>query len=326
MALPCRAFAAKSLFLVCLVLGAPIGRLAAEDGTLVDSTPVHFQDLHLRKLEKVLPDVREILNQVEVRTMTYLSDGLKVKGYLLSPRQGKGLPCLIYNRSGNRELGALSDLSAVALLGRMASWGYVVVASQYRGNGGGEGQEEFGGRDVQDVLNLLPLLKSLPQADAARVGMMGWSRGGMMTYLALSKTDQIAAAVVGAGAADLFTEIQHRPGIEKGLYAELIPDYASHREAALTARSATRWPEKLHKQTPILLLHGAADWRVQPATALTMASHLFQTKHPFRFVLFEGGDHTLTEHREEVDRLTRDWLDRYVRDRKPWPSLEPHGR
>ena len=114
--------------------------------------------------------------------------------------------------------------------------------------------------------------------------------------------------------------------MEKQVYAELIPNYAEHKEAALAARSAVRWPEKLHKQTPILLLHGSADWRVHPTEALTMAFKLYESKHPFRFVFFEGGDHGLTEHREEVDRLIRDWLDRYVRDKKPWPSLEPHGR
>lgn len=219
----------------------------------------------------------------------------------------------------------LTDVRAAAMLGRVASWGYVVVASQYRGNAGGEGKEEFGGKDVNDVLHLIPLLESLPRADGKRIGMYGWSRGGMMTYLALTKTDRIASAVVGSGAADAFDNIQRRPEMEKPVYAELIPDYAEHKEAALAARSAVRWPEKLHKQTPILLLHGSADWRVHPTEALTTASKLFESKHPFRFVFFEGGDHGLTEHREEVDRLIRNWLDRYVRDKKPWPSLEPHG-
>jgi dipeptidyl aminopeptidase/acylaminoacyl peptidase len=113
--------------------------------------------------------------------------------------------------------------------------------------------------------------------------------------------------------------------METGVYAELIPDYAQNKEAALVARSAVRWPEKLQKTTPILLLHGSGDWRVHPTEALTMATKLFECKHPFRFVFFEGGDHGLREHRGEVDRVIRDWLDCYVRDKKPWPSLEPHG-
>ena len=42
-------------------------------------------------------------------------------------------------------------------------------------------------------------------------------------------------------------------------------------------------------------------------------------------LLFEGAQHGLAEFREEADRMMRDWLDRYVKERKPWPSLEPHG-
>jgi len=263
--------------------------------------------------------------EVEVLSITYLSDGLKVKGYLAMPVVGENLPCVIFNRGGNREFGALSDKSAAQMLGKIAGWGYVVVASQYRGNAGGEGQEEFGGKDVNDVLNLIPLLEELPQADATRIGMFGWSRGGMMTYIALAKTDRIAAAIVGAGSADLFDAIERRPEMEATVYSELIPNYANNKEKALVARSSIYWPEKLSKKTPILLLHGSADWRVHPTQALRMAMALYENEHPFRFVFFEGGDHGLSEYQEEVDRLLKDWLDHYVRDQMPWPSLEPHG-
>jgi dipeptidyl aminopeptidase/acylaminoacyl peptidase len=233
---------------------------------------------------------------------------------------------VIYNRGGNREFGALRDGPAAGLLGRVASWGYVVVASQYRSNAGGEGREEFGGADVNDVLNLIPLLKSWPQADASRIGMYGWSRGGMMTYLALTRTTNIAAAVIGAGMADAIKNVTERPEMETEVFAQLIPRYASNKESALRVRSALSWPESLHKQTPILLLQGSADWRVSPTDSLRMATALFERKHPFRLIFLEGGDHGLTEYRGEVNRQVKEWLDRYVRDRKPWPSLEPHGR
>jgi dipeptidyl aminopeptidase/acylaminoacyl peptidase len=241
------------------------------------------------------------------------------------PTVGENLPCVIFNRGGNRESGALSDEQAARVLGKIASWGYVVAASQYRGNAGGEGREEFGGADVNDVLNLIPLLESLPRADATRIGMFGWSRGGMMTYIALARTDRIAAAIVGAGIVDLFDGIERQPKMEE-VYSELIPNYADDKERALAARSAIRWPEKLSKNTPILLLHGSADSRVHPTQALRMALALYESEHPFRFVFFEGGGHGLTEYQEEVDRLVKDWLDHYVRDQRPWPSLEPHGR
>ena len=47
-----------------------------------------------------------------------------------------------------------------------------MIASNYRGSPGSEGQEEFGGADVNDVLNLLPLIDSLKdEIDPARIGM-----------------------------------------------------------------------------------------------------------------------------------------------------------
>ena len=266
---------------------------------------------------------------IELSRITYESDGLAVRGYLVVPKvvkDGEKLPSVIYNRGGNREFGALDDLGAALMLGPLAERGYVVVAGQYRGNGGGEGREEFGGADVRDVLNLIPLLEGLEHADASRIGMFGWSRGGMMTYQALARTDRIRAAVIGAGVADSFEWVADRPEMETGVFAELVPDWADKREEALEARSAVRWPEKLHKQTPILILHGTNDWRVNPKQALKMAEVLLDARHPYRLMIFEGGDHGLREFRDEVDEAVEEWLDRYVRDGESWPSLEPHGR
>jgi dipeptidyl aminopeptidase/acylaminoacyl peptidase len=120
--------------------------------------------------------------------------------------------------------------------------------------------------------------------------------------------------------------VKRRPEMDTRQFAEVIPDYLQHKDAALRARSPVLWPERLHKHTPLILLHGSADWRVHPTQALAMASALYASRHPFRFVFFEGGDHGLSEYRAEVDALVKAWLDRYVRDRQPWPSLEPHGR
>ena len=317
-----------------LALLAPIAAIAigashpvfAQSGKLLDETIITFNDGQIARFAQRNPSMQQVLEQVEIKSITYLSDGFKVKGYLVAPKQGQNLACVIFNRGGTREFGAISNTRAALWLGRVASWGYVVVATQYRGNAGGEGLEDWGGADVNDVLNLIPLLESLPQADASRIGMYGWSRGGMMTYLSLAKTDRISAAVVGAGMADAFDTIKRRPEMENKVFAELIPNYWDIKEAALKARSAVLWPEKLCKRTPILLLHGSSDWRVHPTQAFRMALALYESKHPFRFVFFEGGDHGLSEHRGEVNRLVKDWFDRYVRDGQPWPSLEPHGR
>lgn len=273
---------------------------------------------------------RELLDGREVRCerIRYWSEGLRVVGFFVRPTKiepGQRLPAVIFNRGGNREFGAI-DFRTLRLLTSLAARGYVVLASQYRGNDGGEGAEEFGGAEVADVLNLLKVIDGLPEADGERVGLYGWSRGGLMTYLALAQTDRIRAAVVGAGPTDSFEVVRLRPEMESGVYAQLIPGWKENREQELAKRSPIRWAERLNPATPILLLHGTADWRVSPRDSIRMAEALYGLKRPFRLILYEGGDHGLSEFREEVDRAVYEWLDRYVRDRQQWPSLEPHGR
>ncbi|MDZ4804026.1 MAG: alpha/beta fold hydrolase [Candidatus Eisenbacteria bacterium] len=310
-----------------LILATTVGAIEP-DGTLVARAPVSYTG-NLRRLidERIQRSGRVLdLDSVLVQRITYMSDGLKVRGYLVEPISGDSLPAIIFNRGGNREFGAITDTSAALLLGPLAQHGYVVVASQYRGNAGGEGREEFGGADVNDVLNLVPLLERQPRVDATRLGMYGWSRGGMMTYLALARTDRIRAAVVGAGLSDAADMVRQRPEMETGVLAELVPGWPAIREAALEARSAVRWPERLNPTTPILLLQGSADWRVEPTETLRMAEALYKAKRPVRFVFLEGGDHGLSEHRAEVARQVNYWFDTYVRDRAPLPNLVPHGK
>lgn len=259
---------------------------------------------------------REFKEAVECSRILYASDGLKIVGFILKPRAPASgrYPVVIYNHGGNSQIGTLDDTSLLRL-----SWliraGYVVIASQYRGCGGSEGEDEIGGADIADVLNLIPLAESLPYADPARIGMLGWSRGGMMTFLAVSKSCRISAAVIGAAPTDLYAEIKNRPFMES-LLRRSVPGYAGNKDAVLKARSARYWPEKLCKTTPILLLQGSDDQRCVPESALEMALRLQQSRHPFRLIFFESGSHGLVEHSEDVNRQTILWFEKYLR-RKP---------
>ena len=68
------------------------------------------------------------------------------------PKKDGRYPVLIWNRGGSRDRGALDDLRAYLILASTAVWGYVVLATQYRGNMGGEGEEDWGGKDLDDSL------------------------------------------------------------------------------------------------------------------------------------------------------------------------------
>jgi len=264
------------------------------------------------------------LKHVHLEEITYLSDGLRIKGYLGIPDGQGPYPAVIENRGGNPLLGVWTEQLAWRVLGKMASWGYVAIASQYRGAGGSEGHDEYGGADVDDVLNLIQVLKAVPSADTTRIGMSGLSRGGMMTYLALTRTDKIRAAVIVSGLSDLLETAKSRPGM-LNVWKNLIPDFSDHMEEALKKRSAIQWPERLPPNVPLLIIHGTADWRVSPLQAFDLVRALYAAQRPLRFVMYEGGSHGVPEFEEQRNALLRSWLDDYVRDLKKWPDLKPHG-
>lgn len=266
------------------------------------------------------------MDSIEVYGITYLSDGLKIKGLMAKPKKAGKYPCVIYNRGGNRDFGSLKIAHGALRLGQIAKEGYVVIASQYRGNGGSEGQEEFGGKDVNDVVILTEVLKEVEGADAERIGMYGWSRGGMMTYIALTKTDKIKAAVVGGAISDNYEAISDRSVMETKVLAELIPNYEDQKEKELNKRSAIKWVDKFPKKVPILMLHGNADWRVKPEQSLKLALEFEKHRIPYRLIMFEGGDHGISEHRKEVDEQVVDWFDRYLKNSEPIPNMEYHGQ
>jgi len=300
--------------------------LYAQDGKLLEKIPFELPDSVVRILDSRYPDIAEKISNLKYFRITYLSDGLKVTGYIVEPKKSGHYPCIISNRGGNRDFGQWNPLSIGLFLGRMASWDYIIVASQYRGNDGGEGMEEFGGRDNNDVINLIPVLEKIQNADTSRVGIEGTSRGGMMTYLALKKTCRFKAAVVTAGLANAFTNIASRPDMEKYVLSELIPNYMLNKVASLKERSAVFWADKLCKRTPILIMHGSSDWRVLPSESFELVNKLYEYKHPTRFILFEGADHGISEFREDRFAEMKKHFDYYVRDKKEHPSMIPHGR
>ncbi|WP_165784595.1 alpha/beta hydrolase family protein [Solitalea longa] len=315
----------KKLILV-LVLLHVIYPIYAQDGKIITKEPYVLPDsvVAMIKTRHDEPIASKILG-LNYSRITYLSDGLKVTAYLIEPQEPGKYPCIISNRGGNRDFGQWTPLGIGRSLGRLASWDYVVIASQYRGNDGGEGKEEYGGKDVDDVLNLVQVLAQIPKADTSRIGMEGTSRGGMMTYLALKRSCRFKAAVVTAGLANAFKNIASRPNMEKNVFSQLIPNYNTTKETSLKERSAVFWADQLCPTTPILLMQGSADWRVLPEESMEMLNKLYECRHPVRFILYEGADHGITEYREEKLAEMKRHFDYYLRDIKKLPNMVPHG-
>ena len=137
----------------------------------------------------------------EEQSITYVSDGLKVKAKIFWPA-GKGpFPGVIYNHDGVKGL----STSTMARCQELAQQGYAVIAPTYRGEDGSEGTIEVAQGEVNDVLNALNLFRAMPRVDPKRIALVGTSHGALVSLLAAAKTDKVKALVFGYGVADIYS-------------------------------------------------------------------------------------------------------------------------
>ncbi len=253
---------------------------------------------------------QEVFDNSIVEKIVYQSDGLKVKGYLAYPMdETKKYPCVIWNRGGAKNSGAIDSFTARGMFGQIASWGFVVLASQYRGNAGGEGKEQLGGEEINDILNLVTLAKELPFANINKWGIEGWSRGGMMTYLTLQKNHNFKCAILVGAISNFRQHLERNPQSENS-YREMIA--GENFDEAIEKRSAINFVDQL-PDIPYLIVHGVDDKIVSPLQAIEMSRIMISLKIPHRLILFEGGDHFLKNHRKELNLIRKFWYDKYLK-------------
>lgn len=245
------------------------------------------------------------LNNINFYVIVYKSDDLLVNGIIAEPKKDGIFPVIIFNRGGNKEIGksakAKTLYSVIYAASKLVNEGYLVLASCYRES------DEFGGNDIHDVLNLTKTAQELEKADANRIGMFGWSRGGMMTYLALKNSIQIQTAVVGNGPSDLSKLIIERPEMESKVCAELIPNYEANKVVELEKRSVIHWVDQLDKEASLLIICGTEDKRVNPNQAKNVANELTKINYDFLLQSFET-NHKFTGKRTELNELLINWF------------------
>ncbi len=250
----------------------------------------------------------EVLNETIVKKITYISDGHTVSGYFAHPlKTDKKYPLLIWNRGGSKKDGMIDKFLARGIFGEMASWGYVVLASQYRKD------DEFGGNDINDILNLFPIAENISFCNTDKIGMEGWSRGGMMTYRVLSLTNKVKCAVIISGLADLFRSENNNDDLAD-VYFKLFGtedegEYINRKKI----RSAVHFADKINKDTKLLLIHGTADDKVSHQDSVDMYELLKKSGVQCELKLIDNGDHYLKSHREEVAKLRKEWFDRFLK-------------
>jgi dipeptidyl aminopeptidase/acylaminoacyl peptidase len=242
--------------------------------------------------DKFCKEYAALRGEVVVSRITYESDGLTITGLMALPSTitRNAHPVLMFNRGGSGEYGKLTVLNVLRHLAPFVQKGYLVFASNYRGNDGGEGEDEFGGRDLDDVFALLAIAKNHQGFDGKNAYMLGHSRGGMMTYIALKRDPHcVNAAISLAGLSD----VRHFR--------------TNHTQADHIERSALCWPQDIH--TPLLLLHGDADEAVEVEQSIALNAALKERGKEVELHIYPGGNHSLYRFWDDVVVRSASWME-----------------
>ena len=261
--------------------------------------------------------------EFECLKVIYASDNEKVEGWIYKPinSENKKYPLIIFNRGGTGNFGSLQESDLVNFY-KLATSGYIVIASQYRFAGAKGKYDQLGGTDVNDILNLSKVYTALPYIDTCNIFMFGVSRGGLMTYQ-VSKTMNLNAVAVIGGVADFNIQALNRNEFIEGWTDDKKPDenfmglrntladFETNRNLYLNQRSATQWADSI--KPPILILHSRRDPFVSCDQALTMAMELQKYKKEYSLIIYDKRSHALPiKYFDSYDRII-EWFDLHKR-------------
>lgn len=310
----------RHLIVLALLVVSPCLSLAQTNGSTVNGTIVE-QSPYVFPVYDQLPDWTKLIytkesyeglrnsSSLELVRIKYISDGLKVIGFIYKPKaaDGKKLPLIIFNRGGVGESAKIgnSNFHSIYEMYRYASEGFVVIASQYRGIDGGEGKDEMGGSDLNDVMNLVPLAKSLGYVDTSRVFIWGTSRGAQMALQAMRQGLAVRAAAVVGAPTDWNVALKQSPGLIRFI-RDTWPDFESRKEEHIKSRSAALWADQIN--APLLILQGGDDARFAAPQALMFAQRLDELGKLYELVVYAKDDHPVNLNREDRLKRTIDWF------------------
>ena len=263
---------------------------------------------------------RELLDEIEWATVeafdSLSADGERVGSMLLKPpgfRAGVAYPTIAYVHGGPvGQDGFDFDVTSQAL----AAQGYLVVNPNYRGSSG-RGAEfsraiyaDWGNLEIQDIHAVMDNLVAQGLADPDRLGIGGWSYGGMNTNYAIATDTRFNAAVSGASISNMITgygtdQYTWQYENEIGLPWEGIDTYLKISYPFFHADRI---------ETPTLFLCGERDFNVPLINSEQMYQALRSLGVPTQLVIYPGQFHGLGKPSYVEDRLERmiEWYGRYL--------------
>jgi dipeptidyl aminopeptidase/acylaminoacyl peptidase len=251
-------------------------------------------------------------------------DGTTVAGYLYKPlgyTPGKKYPTLL-RPHGGPVWAYYSEFQPDAQL--FAANGYAVLLPNPRGSTG-YGQKfaqaifaDWGNKDFQDDMAIVDYAIQQGIVDPDKLGVGGWSYGGISTDFIIGQTTRFKAAISGAGEA-LNTSFYGHDQYQKDYETELGLPWEHHE---LWDKLSPFYRVK-NITTPTLFMGGEIDWNVPILGGEQMYQALKRLGVPTQLAVYPGEYHEFTTPSHIRDRYLRylAWYGHYVKGDSAPPTL-----
>ena len=248
-------------------------------------------------------------------------DGTEVHGLLVKPPgyvAGRKYPAVLWIHGGpNGQDDHSADFDSYQFRRQMlAAHGYVVIGINYRGSSGRGSAfakaifADWGHKEVEDLLAGVDAVVALGSADPARLGIGGWSYGGILTDYTIASDQRFKAAFSGAGSGNQLSMYGSDQYIMQ-YNAELGPPW---RNTALWLKVSYPFFHADRIHTPTLFMGGDQDFNVPIAGGEQMYAALRTLGVPTQLVVYPDQHHGIERPSFVKDRFERTaaWFAKYL--------------
>jgi dipeptidyl aminopeptidase/acylaminoacyl peptidase len=306
------------------------GSVAASTSELTHPAEIYFlpSSGDLRKITKTNDALMAELNLPDVEYVHFQSkDGTTVAGYLYKPvgyKPGTRYPTIL-RPHGGPVWAYYAEFNFDPQL--FAANGYAVLTPNPRGSSG-YGQDyckaifaDWGDKDFQDDMAMVDYAVAQGIADPDKLGVGGWSYGGISTNFIITQTTRFKAAVSGAGEFLYIANWGHDHYNRDWEYELGLP--WEHRDVWEKLSPFTRVK---NITTPTMIMGGDNDWNVPVINGEQMYQSLKRLGVPTLLVVYPGEFHEFSRPSFIQDRYERYlfWYAHYIKGEGP--SIPPADR